>query len=538
MFLFSINSIAAIVSDNDGAAFVTKAEFEALKEDFASQVDQYNTSIDSKIDGAIAAYLAGTRLSKKEVVKLDNTFNWKFPIFLFGSSDWNNINSKYYSYEVPDYQNISMVTRSGQTGGSISALGWNGTSALSSSIKQTDKAVAFRKGWIVTKEIYNEMIELSDQTINRSLSGTSLTCYKLKNVGKGRHKIEQFSHGAEGDAGHTQGSVSYYGYTGVLGVNVSGHWGKGNEMVASQYANWQFGTWTRKNGTSNFSSMGWGVQHVRAFVLPADGLTLTGARSWAANYTANGQDYAHDQPRLKGIADATTLTTSITWKDENKNHRSYAFSGNSDAPATSEYGWYFNFQKPSNANVAFEGYVMTYNNDLALALVGENNIWGFHSWAPAWYWRYTAGGSIGTKPSTSEFSKLPAKQIYYYDRDSKLHFCDEGLFLFNMPGTPQDVEFDAKWSVLDSSITSEQKIALRISKSPFDSSHNNADNLQFQVNSGTTSASQEVVCNANTHIKVLCDESVKQLYMTWWPVTSGTYLGLSQLSDFTVSIEQ
>ena len=59
-FLFSINSFAAVVSDNDGSAFVTKAEFEALKENFDNQISQYNTSIDSKIDGAIAAYLAGT----------------------------------------------------------------------------------------------------------------------------------------------------------------------------------------------------------------------------------------------------------------------------------------------------------------------------------------------------------------------------------------------------------------------------------------------------------------------------------------------
>ena len=68
-FLLSINSFAAIVSDNDGSAFVTKAEFEALKDNFASQVDQYNTSIDSKIDGAIAAYLAGGQLQKKAMEK-------------------------------------------------------------------------------------------------------------------------------------------------------------------------------------------------------------------------------------------------------------------------------------------------------------------------------------------------------------------------------------------------------------------------------------------------------------------------------------
>ncbi len=81
--LMSIESFAAVVSDNDGSAFVTKAEFEALKNNFSSQIDNYNTSIDSKIDGAIAAYLAGLKLSKVPDnlwVKIMNTsgnnFRW------------------------------------------------------------------------------------------------------------------------------------------------------------------------------------------------------------------------------------------------------------------------------------------------------------------------------------------------------------------------------------------------------------------------------------------------------------------------------
>lgn len=71
--ILSINSFAAIVSDNDGSAFITKAEFEALKADFNEQVANYNKSIDSKIDGAIAAYLAGLRLST--TIALDNYIN-------------------------------------------------------------------------------------------------------------------------------------------------------------------------------------------------------------------------------------------------------------------------------------------------------------------------------------------------------------------------------------------------------------------------------------------------------------------------------
>jgi hypothetical protein len=73
VLLLCIENFAAIVSDNDGSAFITKAEFDSLKNNFQSQIDQYNTSIDQKIDGAIASYLAGIRLSK--TTELTNNLN-------------------------------------------------------------------------------------------------------------------------------------------------------------------------------------------------------------------------------------------------------------------------------------------------------------------------------------------------------------------------------------------------------------------------------------------------------------------------------
>ena len=69
-FLLSIESFAAIVSDNDGSSFVTKSEFESLKQNFADQITNYNDSIDKKIDGAIANYLAGINVEKKSSVPL------------------------------------------------------------------------------------------------------------------------------------------------------------------------------------------------------------------------------------------------------------------------------------------------------------------------------------------------------------------------------------------------------------------------------------------------------------------------------------
>ena len=67
----SIESFGAVVSDNDGSAFITKAEFDSLKNNFQSQINQYNTSIDAKIDGAIASYLSG--------IKLQKTYEFKLP---------------------------------------------------------------------------------------------------------------------------------------------------------------------------------------------------------------------------------------------------------------------------------------------------------------------------------------------------------------------------------------------------------------------------------------------------------------------------
>ena len=67
VFALMLNNIvcAVAVSDNDGSAFITKAEFDSLKNNFQSQINQYNTSIDNKIDNAIATYIAEITVAKK-----------------------------------------------------------------------------------------------------------------------------------------------------------------------------------------------------------------------------------------------------------------------------------------------------------------------------------------------------------------------------------------------------------------------------------------------------------------------------------------
>ena len=65
--LMSINSFAAAVSENDGSAFITKAEFDSLKNTFQTQINAYNSNISNKIDSAIAGYVAGIKVEKTAI---------------------------------------------------------------------------------------------------------------------------------------------------------------------------------------------------------------------------------------------------------------------------------------------------------------------------------------------------------------------------------------------------------------------------------------------------------------------------------------
>ena len=84
LFLFvllSCESFASVISDSDGGAFVSKQEFEDLKAAFAKQIDDYNESIDRKIDGSIANYLAGINVyTPKWIDSNIDVFNYPLTI--------------------------------------------------------------------------------------------------------------------------------------------------------------------------------------------------------------------------------------------------------------------------------------------------------------------------------------------------------------------------------------------------------------------------------------------------------------------------
>ena len=60
VFVIILNSMSsfAAVGANDGSAFITKAEFDSIVNTFNEQMDGYEKGLETKIDGAIANYLA------------------------------------------------------------------------------------------------------------------------------------------------------------------------------------------------------------------------------------------------------------------------------------------------------------------------------------------------------------------------------------------------------------------------------------------------------------------------------------------------
>ena len=82
----ALNSFAAVVSDNDGAAFITKAEFDSLNNTFQAALNEFNTGIDDKLNGAISSYLSGVKQETEEAIKplVANykDIKWKNDLFL------------------------------------------------------------------------------------------------------------------------------------------------------------------------------------------------------------------------------------------------------------------------------------------------------------------------------------------------------------------------------------------------------------------------------------------------------------------------
>ena len=112
ILIFNSGAYSAVVSDNDGSAFISKAEFDSLKNNFQSQLDAYNTSIDAKIDSAISSYLAGIKIENEEQCALMLS-DFRFPLQILDENPTyiqENIDNDALIYTPKESYLITMTT--------------------------------------------------------------------------------------------------------------------------------------------------------------------------------------------------------------------------------------------------------------------------------------------------------------------------------------------------------------------------------------------------------------------------------------------
>lgn len=176
LLLFSVMPYAAVVDSSDGKAFVTKEVFENLKKKFDAQLDIYESSLNNKIDGAIANYIksqvAGYVTSNilnskyKKVSSINGVFTneWNMPemrlLFTFnyyrstasgGYPDLNNANgfwekilgTRIYSLVTPDWLTSGTNYRN--------VVNIEGTPAAPTKIIWKGRAIKFHEKWNIVR---------------------------------------------------------------------------------------------------------------------------------------------------------------------------------------------------------------------------------------------------------------------------------------------------------------------------------------------------------------------------------------------------
>lgn len=149
--LMSFSSYSTVVSNDDGNIFVTKGEFESLKKQFSLQIDQYNASIDGKIDGSIASYLAGLGSAKEKAEVLNSS--WK---------EVSAINGVFTNtYKVPDVDLQYMLGSECKANDNTSSTAQNSWEVVSHFA-----ALKYTETWGTTKNCYRNLVTFSGANPN------------------------------------------------------------------------------------------------------------------------------------------------------------------------------------------------------------------------------------------------------------------------------------------------------------------------------------------------------------------------------------
>lgn len=523
------NIFAAVVSDNDGAAFITKAEYDSLKNNFQKQIDEFNTSIDAKIDNAIGSYLAGVKDAKLEKLTLDTTTNYTYPLVLMYSTDlWNNPKST-------NYYNL-VRNRIRYTKYNYYAFGYGVTTPT---VSIWDSDTDFDVHQFTAMGSFGNLILGILNKQNREIKGINAPLYnivttsKTRTVGSINYKVfdisaygigyqfvdyePQYAVNAFHSVGHYNGSnINKYAYCGILGLTDAAR-----SEPATHTANWT---------EAQFKSSGSGWCHDTRYdeKIPSyvgTKVQLNSIPEWAG-HGSGGAEYTN----------FAIDSSSFVWDRQSVKTMLYAGTANVPAQLGGRFGFAPDFSDGATTKVECVDIQQT----------GFANVWAYNPLAAD----YNMGaflartctymppmkavvydGYSNTITTLPSFSALPATCIRYYDEDNKEHFMDEGMFLknFKKNGT---VDFEVTFVAKSGTKT----LNFYVSKEPFSRENLKTKLARFKVDRGSTTYTSRTL-NTGKEYQITVDgiKSGEQLYIMWEPTTSGEYVALNNFSEFTIT---
>lgn len=328
-----INSFAAVVSDNDGSSFITKAEFDSLRSTFQGQIDEFNQGIDAKIDSVISNYIAGI----KPINTVSNLYdlyvqnNGKKPQFLnkvpgLGSSS----NSGEVVINLTREQNINVYNNL-----YFDAYFWQGSSTawlwatvyFGSRPNYRNAATSWTNVWYSVKG--------STSGDNGSSKGSNLSLSQHSNWSSSTTRNTEYQ------------QKSFFKQENVAGVGSGWVYQKINGEKNLKFYNSQFFPSTtidiHAHRYSNFGSTTYsyyfsssGKSDTTAINVTAAKLTKYGSNSGGSKYTGNSTSsgtYYKQTLSKKEVSDGINYTDLIIAKDTNQ--KLYCFN-ESIKPTTSD----------------------------------------------------------------------------------------------------------------------------------------------------------------------------------------------------------
>ena len=253
--LMNINAYATSAS-NDGSAFVTKADFDDLVQEFNKQMDSYQAGLNAKIDNAISRYLAGASGTSQE--KLENLHNqvagydskyvtfWNYPAKAFTDSNKNNYGKGSASYILvynnnnPDnYANFAREHNKDYQTSGVDYVDFpnnpkNALYYLKGNINITDTGSGFddKVACLESAYAYSDLIQiLVNESIHSISAGENLDAWKLENRTDKSHTVKVQNKDGESGIYQSAESPKIIGKTMNCSAQISEKWEKYSSLV-------------------------------------------------------------------------------------------------------------------------------------------------------------------------------------------------------------------------------------------------------------------------------------------------------------------